>query len=85
MITYKREVTEEQAEIEITLHTLKRQIGDARKIARDYEVEIEKLERDKSKDNEEKIARLKQLWEYHMDETAKKRKELEDYKLQMKI
>lgn len=85
MITYKREVTKEQAEIEMTLYTLKRQIGDARKIARDYEVEIEKLERDKSKDNEEKIDRLKQLWEYHMDETAKKRKELEDYKLQMNI
>ena len=85
MITYKREVTKEQAEIEMTLYTLKRQIGDTRKISRDYEVEIEKLERDKSKDNKEKIDRLKQLWEYHMDETAKKRKELEDYKLQMKI
>ena len=41
MITYKREVTKEQAEIEMTLHTLKRQVGDTRKIARDYEVEIE--------------------------------------------
>ena len=85
MITYQREVTREQAEIEMTLYALERQIGDARKIARDYEVKIEKLERDRSQNNEEKIDRHKQVWQYHMDKTALKRKELEDYKSQLNI
>lgn len=85
MVTYKRVVSRKQAEIEMSLFELERQIGDARKIARDYEVKIEKLERDKSKNNEEKIDRHKQLWQYHMDKTALKRKELEDYKSQLNI